>query len=80
MPKVYTTVRAARSRVKGGGYVLRVTDKGVELVAEYLQPKTFFLNEQHELPPAPPTPPVIQDECSACGDARCYNYLCYGID
>lgn len=37
MPKVYTTEKAARDRVKNGGYVLRVTATDVSLVVERLQ-------------------------------------------
>lgn len=51
-PKIYTVKKNAVKRVKGysGAYVLFVNSAGTTIVhQEPIIPKTFFLNEQHEL-------------------------------
>jgi hypothetical protein len=84
--KVYVYLGTAKKRAGKSGKVYRVDDKGVTLV--WPEAKTFFLNERHEIPPdpSPKLPPMnvmhtdLEKVCSACGEERCYGFLCYGID
>ncbi len=70
-PKLYVYEKVAIKKAGKDGKVYKVDEGGVTLIWPVLVPKTFFLNEQHE----------IRDEvCSACGSSSCYRFLCYGID
>lgn len=67
--KLYTYIGTAVKRAGKGGRVYRVDEGTVTLV--WPEPKTFFLNERHELPPA------SSSRCS-CGDDPCYRICCCG--